>query len=287
MRVVLISLVLSCVSFFSSAQAKLPVGVWEGIDKVHGLYKLLEINANNKHYLSAYRLSSKMKDSFIVQFSDNDIQCDTFNCFILTRDPRENLPIKITLTQHAGDGFFVTESSKLEHGDVYSSRFLLKKILSGQTLIERYFTKENESITKDYSQHAETRFGYWWGTLQQSLSEDIQFVTLTYLPNKEARFIVYTPGLGTEAVMTFMPEWLAQDNGALKTKLKGAFFATNMALHFTSARAILLHYEQRHHRDPEQLVSHGNVNLFRFRHGEKAAVPKWLQPMLDALKNKK
>jgi hypothetical protein len=257
----------------------MPVGVWEGISRSDGEFKVLKIMPNNQHNITSFNIVSGMQSNETVSFKNEDIECDEFNCHIFTVTADENLPLKITLTKFVEQDYMVTEAIKLASGKIYSSSYKLKATKS-KTTPERFIATETKKLNAIASKHKKERFGYWSGLLEHANEDDLSFATLVYLPEKMATFTVYSPGLSFPITMTFNPEWLQQSNGELKTKLKGFHFASQLTLRYQSRDIIDGDFEQRFERYPERILGHGNFRLYRVIHPEDYKPPKWLQPLL-------
>ena len=218
-----------------------------------------------------------------VSFTNEDIECDEFNCHIYTHTADEKLPLKITLTKFVDQDYLVTEAIRLASEGIYSSSYELKTI-NAKTTPERFIAQEAEKLTAIASKHKNERFGYWSGILEISNEDQLKFATLDYQPGQVATFTVYTPGLPYQAKMNFNPKWLQQNNGELTTKLKGALFASEMTLRYPLSDVITGDFEQRFERYPERLISNGNFSLSRVKPLEDYKLPKWLTPLLKKSK---
>jgi hypothetical protein len=263
-------------------KAIVPIGTWEGISRLGAEFKVLKIMSNNQHSLTSYNIASGMQFHKSVSFTNNDIECDKFNCHIYTHTADEKLPLKITLTKFVDQDYLVTEAVRLTSEGIYSTSYGLKTVKT-KTTPERFIAQEAEKLTAIASIHKNERFGYWSGVLEISNEDQLKLATLDYQPGKVATFTVYTPGSSYQAKMTFNPKWLRQSNGELTTKLKGAFFASEMTLRYSLRDVIEGDFEQRFERYPERLMGHGNFRLSRVKPSEDYKLPKWLKPLLQKL----
>lgn len=259
-----------------------PIGTWEGISRSGAEFKVLKIMSNNQHSLTSYNIASGMQFQKSVSFTNKDIECDKFNCHIYTHTADEKLPLKITLTKFVDQDYLVTEAVRLTSERIYSTSYGLKTV-KAKTTPERFIAQEAEKLTAIASIHKNERFGYWSGVLEISNEDELKFATLDYQPGKVATFTVYTPGSPYQAKMTFNPKLLRQSNGELTTKLKGAFFASEMTLRYSLRDVIEGDFEQRFERYPERLMGHGNFKLSRVKPPEDYKLPKWLKPLLQKL----
>lgn len=269
-------------SHIQNFKKMVPIGTWEGICRSGAEFKVLKIMSNNQHSLISYNIASGMQFQKSVSFTNEDIECDEFNCHIYTFTADEKRPLKITLTQFVDQDYLVTEAIRLASGGIYSSSYGLKTI-NAKTTPERFIAQEVEKLTTIASIHKNERFGYWSGILEVSNEDQLKFATLDYQPGQVATFTVFTPGLPYQAKMTFNSEWLQQSNGELTTKLKGALFASEMTLRYALRDVIEGNYEQRFERYPERLIGHGNFKLYCVKPLEDYKLLKWLKPILQKL----
>jgi len=259
-----------------------PIGTWEGISRSGAEFKVLKIMSNNQHSLISYNIASGMQFQKSVSFTNEDIECDEFNCHIYTHTADEKLPLKIILTKFLDQDYLVTEAVKLGSGEIYSLNYGLK-IINVETTPERFIAQETEKLTTISSTHKNERFGYWSGILEISNEDQLKFATLDYQPGQLATFTVYTPGLPYPARMNFNPDWLQQNDGELSTKLQGAIFASEITLRYPLNDLIQGDFEQRFERYPERLISNGNFTLSRVKPLEDYKLSKSLTNLLKAL----
>lgn len=259
-----------------------PIGTWEGISRSGAEFKVLKIMSNNQHSLISYNIASGMQFQKNVSFTNEDIECDEFNCHIYTHTADEKLPLKIILTKFVDQDYKVTEAVKLGSGEIYSLNYGLKIIKAGTTP-ERFIAQETEKLTVISSTHKNERFGYWAGILEISNEDQLKFATLDYQPGQRATFTVYTPGLPYPARMNFNPDWLQQNNGELTTKLEGAIFASEITLRYPLNDLIQGDFEQRFERYPERLISNGNFTLSRVKPLKDYKLSKSLTNLLKVL----
>jgi len=261
----------------------IPVGTWEGIERSGAEFIVLKITPGKQHSITSYKIATGMYHSEKISFTDDDIKCDEFNCLILTYTANEKLPLKIILTEQAGQNYSVTEATLLTSKEILSSRYELKPI-KGQSTPERFIEKESKKITEITSKYKKERFGYWSGVLEMSNDGQLKFATLEYLPEQIGTFTVYTPGLNVKAVMTFKHEWLRQDSGELISKLEGAPFASEITLRYVLRNMIEGDFEQRFERYPEKLLGYGHFRISRVRPPEDYKTPDWLKVLFKKTK---
>lgn len=261
----------------------IPVGTWEGIERLSAEFKVLKITPDNQHTLTSYKISTGMHHYKKVYFTDNDIKCDEFNCLILTHTANEKLPLKIILTAGVGQSYSVTEATLLTSEEILSAHYELNTTKEKSTP-KRFIAQEAKKITAIASKYKKERFGYWSGVLEMSNDGDLKFATLEYLPEQTATFTVYTPGFNGKSVMTFEHEWLKQDNGELNSKLEGSPFASEITLRYVLSNSIEGDFELRFERYPERLLGYGHFRLSRVRPPEDYKTPAWLKSLFQKTK---
>jgi len=67
-------------SYSHNIKKNFPIGTWEGISRSGAEFKVLKIMSNNQHSLISYNIASGMQIKKSVSFTNEDIECDEFNC---------------------------------------------------------------------------------------------------------------------------------------------------------------------------------------------------------------
>lgn len=239
-----------------------PVGTWEGIERTTAELKVLNLTNNRSHTLSTYKIAFGFELISQIRFDDDDITCGKFDCHILTTT-KGGAPHQLTLTPHIGLGFKVVDAIKLRTNEIYSSSYLLKKNAK-LTMPEQFHQHASAEPRLNNVEYNRPWYGFWMGVLDTSGEQNLKIASLKFLPDEQAVFTVYTPGLEGKAEMTFDPLDITQSKGELSTKLQGSPFANELTMRPTLL-GISGSYTLRTTRAPERLLTHGDFTLIKVK----------------------